>query len=135
MATLEKRVQVLFDPEDYALIIGEARASGVSVGAFIRQAVNDRVSAARTSALASWQELWNFADAAPVADTGSESSAGSLDWDEMKANYEDEMDPAWRLSHDVSGQPRHAGDSASDSTAQAVERASADSARSHSRAA
>lgn len=95
MATLEKRVQVLFDQKDYALVAGEARALGVSVGAFIREAVNERVSAARANALASWQELWDIADAAPAS--------GPLDWERMNADYEDEMDPAWRLSRNAPG--------------------------------
>lgn len=99
MATLEKRVQVLFEPGDYALIEGEARAQGVSVGAFIREAVNQRVSAARASALASWQELWDLADA--------DSAVGALDWEQMKSDYENELDPIWRLSHDATGRPRH----------------------------
>lgn len=98
MATLEKRVQVLFDPSDYALVESEARAHGVSVGAFIREATNNRIAAERTNARASWQQLWRTADTAPAADP--------LDWEQLKAAYENELDPMWRLSHSASGEPR-----------------------------
>ncbi len=105
MATLEKRVQVLFEPGDYALIEGEARAHGVSVGAFIREAVNQRVSAARADALASWQELWDLADADSATDTDTDTDG--LDWEQLKSDHENEMDPLWRLSHNAAGRPRN----------------------------
>lgn len=62
MATLEKRVQVLFDPEQYARLEAEARAERMSVGALIREAVGDRLDRKRADARAAMKDLWDWAD-------------------------------------------------------------------------
>jgi hypothetical protein len=43
MATLERRVQVLFDEELYERLLAEAKAQRLSVGAYIREAVEGRL--------------------------------------------------------------------------------------------
>jgi hypothetical protein len=43
MATLERRVQVLFDEELYERLLAEAQAERLSVGAYIREAVEGRL--------------------------------------------------------------------------------------------
>jgi hypothetical protein len=82
MATLEKRVQVLFDPEQYALVEAVARAEGMSVGAFIRKAVDLKLAAQQ--ARDSWQTLWDRVDADP-------NRYEPVDWEDMKADWEREM--------------------------------------------
>ncbi|MBL5972642.1 MAG: hypothetical protein D3X82_02400 [Candidatus Leucobacter sulfamidivorax] len=82
MATLEKRVQVLFDPEQYALVEAAAKADGVSVGAFVREAVEMVLS--EKGARASWQALWDRVDADP-------NRYEPVDWEDMKADWEREM--------------------------------------------
>jgi len=57
MGTLDRRVQVLFDPERYARIEHEARRTGQSVGAFIRSAVDDRLRVGRADREAAWARL------------------------------------------------------------------------------
>lgn len=89
MATLDKRVQVLFDPERYAILEAEARASGVSVGAFIREAVDLRISEEAERVRSSWQALWDRFDALP-------ERYPATDWEEMKIEWELEMDPLER---------------------------------------
>lgn len=65
MATLEKRVQVLFDPAQYERIAAEARSLRVSVGALIRETMDERLARRRADAQAALQQLWERADANP----------------------------------------------------------------------
>lgn len=71
MATLEKRVQVLFDEGLYARLLAEAQVERMSVGAFIRDAVEERLSHRRKVALESLKELFASADEHP---------SGPIDW-------------------------------------------------------
>lgn len=91
MATLEKRVQVLFDPERYAALEAEARARKVSVGALVRTAIDEHLEAQNSQAIAAWQKLWNRIDSDP-------NVYPALDWEEAQAAYEREMDPFYRLA-------------------------------------
>lgn len=61
-ATLETRVQVLFDPEQYERLGAEARAERMSVGAFIRKAVDARLDCTRSDARAPTQDLRECSD-------------------------------------------------------------------------
>ncbi|GAB2527423.1 ribbon-helix-helix protein, CopG family [Paramicrobacterium agarici] len=78
MATLEKRVQVLFDPEQYARLEAEARAERMSVGALIREAVDDRLDRKRSDARAALEELFARADENPMPAMSAE------EWEEHK---------------------------------------------------
>lgn len=83
MATLERRVQVLFDEELYERLLAEATAERMSVGAFIRDAVEDRLGRRRTEAQAALQRLWARVDAQPPV--------GPIDWAEEKELMEREF--------------------------------------------
>ncbi|QIM15679.1 ribbon-helix-helix protein, CopG family [Leucobacter insecticola] len=91
MATLDKRVQVLFDPERYAALESEARARGISAGALIRAAVDEHLETKSHLANTAWEELWHRVDSDP-------NSYPPLDWEEAQAAYEREMDPFYRLA-------------------------------------
>lgn len=103
MATLEKRVQVLFDPERFELLVAAAREHGVSVGAFIREAVDERLDECASEAPNERQLALQRLFARAEADPGAYPP---FDWEEAKKAYENEMDPMWRLHFDVQGDPR-----------------------------
>lgn len=91
MATLEKRVQVLFDPERYQRLEAAARESGVSVGAYIRDAVDERLDSERNARLAALEELFARVDEQPA-------DYPALDWEAAKADSERELDPRHRIA-------------------------------------
>lgn len=78
MATLEKRVQVLFSNEQYARVEAEAAQQRMSVGAFIREAVDERMQRKRADAKAALQQLFDWADKHPI------SAPTTEEWDVMK---------------------------------------------------
>lgn len=96
MATLEKRVQVLFDPEQYKAVEAIARDRGTSVGAFIREAVQSRVDSDRNQRRAILEELFAQADA-----DAAENHYPPFSWQEARVAYEHEMDPMARLERSV----------------------------------
>lgn len=65
MATLEKRVQVLFDDALYERLAAQARAEHTSVGAYIRDAVEQRLDYRRVDAQAALKRLWARVDVQP----------------------------------------------------------------------
>lgn len=65
MATLEKRVQVLFSLEQYAQVEAAAKAERMSVGAFIRDALDERMNRKRADARAAMERLFARADKDP----------------------------------------------------------------------
>lgn len=81
MATLERRVQVLFDEELYEQLVAEARDERVSVGAFIRDAVDHRLGQRRADAQAALQRLFASVDEQP---------SGPIDLAEEKEHMERE---------------------------------------------
>lgn len=81
MATLEKRVQVLFDEELFSRLQTEAAAERMSVGALIREAVQQRLSMRRQTALEALNRLFARADEHP---------SGPIDWTEEKELMERE---------------------------------------------
>lgn len=80
MATLDRRVQVLFDPAQYAALEREASATNKSVGAIVREAVSDRLRASTTDKQAALARLLARADSLP--------SAGPIDWEAEKDAFE-----------------------------------------------
>jgi hypothetical protein len=82
MATLQRRVQILFDPTQYAALEAEAAATHQSVAAVVRDAVNDRLRRTRRSKQAALKSLFLSADADPVA--------APEDWDAFKDELEAE---------------------------------------------
>ncbi len=80
MPTLERRVQVLFNPQEYALLEAQARLEHRSVGSIVRESVRHTLSStasARQSALA---RLLTRADASPAPEVG--------DWEQIKDSFE-----------------------------------------------
>lgn len=80
MATLEKRVQVLFSTEQYARLGAEAAARRMSVGAIIREAVDARLTREQVDRQAILQRLFDRADARP--------DEGPIDWETEKNAFE-----------------------------------------------
>lgn len=80
MATLEKRVQVLFSTEQYARVEAAAAAEHMSVGAFIREAVEARWKRQSDDRAAAWDRIFAKADALP--------DYGPIDWEEEKAAFD-----------------------------------------------
>lgn len=76
MATLERRVQVLFDDELYAELEAEAAALHQSVGSLIREAVDERLSRRRRTAMEALERFFASGDANPTK--------GPIDWEEEK---------------------------------------------------
>ncbi len=80
MSTLDRRVQVLFDPNQYNALEREASAKGKSVGALIREAVDDRLRASTTSKQDALAQLLARADSVPAL--------GPIDWHAEKTSFE-----------------------------------------------
>lgn len=81
MATLERRVQVLFDEELYERLLAEAQAERMSVGAFIRDAVEGRLQKRRRlSPQQAMEALFRSGDEHPQPDE---------DWEAVKEDLLD----------------------------------------------
>ncbi|MHA6669675.1 hypothetical protein ACX3O0_12480 [Homoserinimonas sp. A447] len=78
MATLDRRVQVLFDPAVYALLEAEAVAERESVASLIREAVNERLERRRVSRRDALERLLASAD----------SDGPPIDWEAEKESFE-----------------------------------------------
>lgn len=78
MATLDRRVQVLFDPAVYALLEAEAVAERESVAAVIRDAVNERLNRRRVSRSEALDRLLASAD----------SDGPPVDWQAEKRSFD-----------------------------------------------
>ncbi|MDR0627001.1 MAG: ribbon-helix-helix protein, CopG family [Bifidobacteriaceae bacterium] len=83
MAVLERRLQVLIDAERGELLERLARTEGKSVGAVVREAVDQRLAQAGADKTAALGRLLERA-AAP-------DQRPSEDWSVIKANLEDDM--------------------------------------------
>ncbi len=81
MSLLERRVQLLLDPRQYEQVEREARRTGQSVAAVIREAIADRVDRGQSARAAAAERLL----ARPADDTPEP------DWPEIKAAMEDEF--------------------------------------------
>lgn len=80
MATFERRVQVLFDPAQYAALEQEASAQRQSVAAVIREAVDERLSRRRQTRQEALSRLLARADAHP--------DSRPINWEEEKESFE-----------------------------------------------
>jgi hypothetical protein len=80
MATLQRRVQILFDPTQYAALEAEAAATHQSVAAVVRDAVDDRLRRRMKDKRAAWTSILARAEVDPVSPPE--------DWDAFK----DELD-------------------------------------------
>ncbi len=84
MATLDRRVQVLFDPAQYAALEHEASLRNQSVAAVIREAVAERLRQPRATATEALARLFASADAHPTP--------GPIDWEAEKDEFERNFD-------------------------------------------
>jgi hypothetical protein len=82
MSTLDRRVQILVNPEQYAELEREARRSGRSVASLVRQSIDDHLAGLRSSRSAAGERLLRSAD--PVSDAQE-------DWDMTKGAIEREL--------------------------------------------
>jgi hypothetical protein len=80
MATFERRVQVLFDPAQYAALEAEAQAHRQSVAAVIREAVDERLRMRKS--------LQQEALARYLARGDAHPTPGPIDWEDEKDSFE-----------------------------------------------
>lgn len=81
MATLDRRVQVLFDPAQYAALEREASATNKSVGAIVREAVSDRLRVTTSDKQAALARLLARADALDSAPIDWQKEKEAFEWD------------------------------------------------------
>ena len=82
MAILERRVQVLFDPAQYASLQAEAVEQKQSVAAVIREAVDERLRTRKIGRQEALDRLFASGDKNP--------STGPIDWEAEKESFERE---------------------------------------------
>ena len=82
MPTLERRVQVLFDPDEYALLESAARQAQRSVASIIRESVHRTLAQPVSARQIALGRLFDRADSAPAQPVG--------DWEAVKAGFERE---------------------------------------------
>src|SRR5664279_1780022 len=82
MSVLDRRVQILLDPAQYAQLEREAARTGQSVAAVIRESISDRLTSGLASRSAAAERLLSSAD--PGDPPGE-------DWTEVKAAMEQEL--------------------------------------------
>jgi hypothetical protein len=76
MSVLDRRVQILVDPEQYAALEREAARTGRSVAAVIRLSIDEHLAGASPVRAAAAQRLLGFVDPdAPPGDDWSETKA------------------------------------------------------------
>jgi hypothetical protein len=80
MPTLQRRVQVLFDPVQYAALEEEAAANKQSVASVIREAVADRLNRRKRSKREAFERLATRSAAAGVP--------APADWEKEKDEFE-----------------------------------------------
>jgi hypothetical protein len=80
MPNLDRRVQVLFDPEEYALLEAQARQEKRSVGSIVRDSVRSALSTTLSSRQAALARLLASAENSPAVPVG--------DWATVKEEFE-----------------------------------------------
>jgi hypothetical protein len=80
MPTLQRRVQILFDPVQYAALEEEAAANKQSVASIIREAVADRLDRRKRSKREAFERLLSRSAAAAVPPPAN--------WQEEKDEFE-----------------------------------------------
>jgi hypothetical protein len=83
MSVLERRVQILVEPEQYSELEREAARTGRSVASLIRESIADHLAGLRSSRSAAAERLLASADS-----TGTPED----DWGVTKAAMEQELD-------------------------------------------
>ena len=80
MAVLERRVHVLFDPQEYEGLRRLAQAEGESVGSVIRESVRRRLDSDREGRRALAEQL--------IASARRQAQEPMTDWEEIKSGFE-----------------------------------------------
>jgi hypothetical protein len=80
MATLERRVPILFDPRQYHSLRQVAQAEGRSVGSIVREAVELRLSARQTQRRSVAERL--------IAGARDQHQDPAPAWDDIKAGFD-----------------------------------------------
>lgn len=80
MPILERRVQVLFDPDEYALLESMARQEQRSVASIVRESVHRTLAQPVSARQAALARLLARADSAPAEPVG--------DWEAVKESFE-----------------------------------------------
>jgi hypothetical protein len=80
MATLDRRVQVLFAPVQYAALEELARSERKSVGAIVRETVDQRLAARRTARQAAFERM--------IASAREQDQPPMGDWEDVKDSFE-----------------------------------------------
>jgi hypothetical protein len=80
MATLERRVQILFDPAQYAALEELARSERMSVGAIVRETVDRRLADRRGARRAAFERM--------IASAREQEQAPMGDWEDVKEGFE-----------------------------------------------
>lgn len=84
MATLQRRVQILFDPAQYALLEEEAARERSSVAAVVREAVDDRLKRRRGSKADALARLMKRAGENPVPMSDWATEKDDLDRESLR---------------------------------------------------
>ncbi|MES2093542.1 MAG: ribbon-helix-helix protein, CopG family [Actinomycetota bacterium] len=80
MATLDRRVQILLDPAQYAALEHEASVQKQSVASLIREAVDERLNRSKQTKVDALARLFARADAQPAGPP--------IDWEVEKESFE-----------------------------------------------
>lgn len=83
MAVLDRRVQLLLDPRQYAALEREAEAQKQTVSALIREAVDERLNRAKQTRREALDRLFARADEQP--------EAPPIVWSEVKDSFESDF--------------------------------------------
>lgn len=87
MSMLERRLQLLLDQERYERVAAEAKASGRSVNAVIREAIDAHYPPGAEARSAAWQRFFDITDSHPPG------RAETLE--EIKASLDERFTTSW----------------------------------------
>ena len=81
MSVLDRRVQILVNPEQYAELEREAQRAGRSVASLIRQSIDDHLAGQRSSRSAAAERLLSSADPVGTQQDDWETTKEALERD------------------------------------------------------
>jgi Ribbon-helix-helix protein, copG family len=87
MSTLERRLQLLLDQERYERVAAEAKKSGRSVNAVIREAIDAHYPPGADARSAAWRRFFD------MTDSHSRGRAETLE--EIKASLDERFTTSW----------------------------------------
>lgn len=87
MSTLERRLQLLLDQERYERVAAEAKESGRSVNAVIREAIDAHYPPGAEARSVAWQRFFDLTD--------SHQSGPAETLEEIKASLDERFTTSW----------------------------------------